>query len=415
MEIRQVSCAREVRTNAQGEIRFGDSCVMDLSRDWGNVSCVYIDPPYFTGDRFILRQRVGREGWSGGKRHIDLPAYADTWPDRESYLAALEQIIRQAQRLLREDGALFVHVEPRVDAHVRLLLDRVFGEKNFVNQIIWAYQSGGRSKNHYSRKHDVIFFYRKSPALRFDITAVPVDRMENRQNHMKRTVDENGRPCRTIRSGGKTYVYYDDEPVYPGDVWNDLSHLQQKDPQRTGYDTQKPLSLLSRVLLPVSAPGDLVADLCAGSGTTGMAAALHGRRFLLTDNSEAALAVMRRRMISSRIRFNLQADTVTQPAVLQAQVFPGLGFDDIRLDSLIPPSPWPDGITGLDGLDQWSVGQWRDGTFFAIEDAVRSRANPDLPRILQMPMNTPDLAVLLVDILGRRYCFRLDPTGGANP
>ena len=407
MVARQCSCTAELRQDAQGEILQGDSSQLDLSRYWGRVSCVYLDPPYMTGTRHPMTQRVGEEGWSGGKRQIELDAYSDIWPSREAYLDMLRGMIRQAQQLLSDDGALFVHVDTRVDAHVRLLLDELMGEKNFVNEIIWAYQSGGRSKNHFSRKHDILFFYRKSSALRFDITRVPLPRSENRQNHMKRTVDENGRPCRTIRSGGKTYVYYDDDPVYPGDVWSDVSHLQQKDPQRTGYDSQKPLSLLTRVLLPVSDPGGLVADLCAGSGTTGMAAALNGRRFLMADQSETAIAVMRRRLLASRIPFNLQAPVSMDPAQADVRVYPGLGFNDVCLVSFTPPTPWPDGITGLDGVEQWSVGMLRDGLFHVLSDAIRSRTAPNLPQLLQAPMNADHLAVLIVDVLGRRYCFSL--------
>lgn len=407
MEVLQTYCARETRPDAQGEIRQGDSVTMDLSRYWHRLSCVYLDPPYMTGEQFILRQRVGEEGWSGGKRHIDLPAYSDRWDSREEYLGMVRGLVRQAQQLLRPDGALFVHVDMRVDAHVRLLLDEMLGEKNFVNQLIWAYQSGGRAKNHFSRKHDVIFFYRMSPELRFDITRVPLPRGENRQNHMKRTVDENGRACRTIRSGGKTYVYYDDDPVYPGDVWNDLSHLQQKDPQRTGYDTQKPVSLLSRILLPVADPDDLVADLCAGSGTMGIAAAMNGRRFLLADQSPAAVAVMRRRMLASGIMFDLEAPVCEAPARLRLSVYPGLGFDDVVLNEFAPETPWPEGVTGLDGVEQWSVGRLEDGVFRVFSDSVRSRATPELNRVMQVPMNTPDLAVLIVDVLGNRYCYRV--------
>ena len=408
MGIRQTYCARETRRDAKGEIRLGDSCQMDLSRYWGQVSCVYLDPPYMTGERFILRQRVGEEGWSGGKRYIDLPAYTDRWPDRETYLDMVRSMVRQAMLLLKDDGALFLHVDTRVDAHVRLLLDELLGESNFVNQLVWSYQSGGRAKNHYSRKHDIIFFYRKSPALKFDITRVPLPRGTNRQNHMKRTVDEKGRPCRTIRSGGKTYVYYDDDPVYPGDVWNDLSHLQQKDPQRTGYDTQKPVSLLSRVMLPIADQGELVADLCAGSGTTGIAAAMNGRRFLLADSSTIAFAVMRRRLLSAKVLFDAEAPTCMEEAKADICVYPGLGFDDVCLMGFDPPEPWPEGITGIDGIEQWSVGQLRDGVFHVFSDAFRSSAEPELNQMLQVPMNTPDVAVLIVDVLGNRYCYQVD-------
>jgi len=404
MTWQQIPCAAETRGEPAGCVLLGDSTSLDLSGFEGRAACVYLDPPYLTGETFRLHQRIGTEGWRTGKRQLELFAYSDRYSDREEYLNELRLILLKASGLLSDRGAIFVHVDTRVDAHVRLLMDKLFGERNFVNQIIWSYQSGGRSKKHYSRKHDLIFFYRKSAALRFDISRVPIAREGNRQNHMRRTVDENGRPCRTIRSAGRTYVYYDDDPVYPGDVWSDLSHLQQKDPQRTGYDTQKPVSLLNRIILPVSDENDLVCDLCAGSGTTGIAAAQAGRRFLLADSSAAAVSVIRRRLIQARIPFELKAPC-GEGGSLTARLYPGLGFYDVCLDAFVPPVPWPEGISGPDGVDQWSVGFVRDGTFHVFEEATRSQREPELNRQLQLPMTGGTPAVLISDILGDRYCF----------
>ena len=122
---------------------------------------------------------------------------------------------------------------------------------------------------------------------------------------MKRQVDEHGRAYRTIRSGGKTYTYYDDDPVYPGDEWTDVSHLQQKDPQRTGYDTQKPLALLNRIILCCTKENDLVADLFCGSGTTAVAAAQAGRRYLMLDSDERAHAVTRKRLLGTALTISV--------------------------------------------------------------------------------------------------------------
>ena len=220
MDIRQVQCARETRLNARGEIRLGDSCRMDLSGYWHRVSCVYIDPPYMTGERFILRQRVGEEGWRSGRRFIDLPAYTDRWPDRSAYLEMIRNLVRQSRQLLTEEGALFVHVDTRVDGYVRVLLDDLLGGENLVNQLIWAYQSGGRSKNHYSRKHDVIYFYRMSPKLKFDITRVPVPRGGNRQNQRDERIKQD-----------QLHIHKNDLRVSRPDCFHraDLPHLVGKD------------------------------------------------------------------------------------------------------------------------------------------------------------------------------------------
>ena len=114
---------------------------------------------------------------------------------------------------------------------------------------------------------------------------------------MKRFVDESGRVCFSIRSGGKLYTYYEDSPVYPTDVWTDIDHLQQRDRERVGYATQKPEALLRRIVLASSRPGDLVMDLFSGSGTTAAVAAALGRRFVAADASPFALYTLRARLL----------------------------------------------------------------------------------------------------------------------
>ena len=405
MNWQQILCVKETRPNPRGLVRLGSPDALSWGDYQGKVSCVYLDPPFYTGELYALNQRVGESGWKTGKRTVKVQAYSDRFEDREAYLSLVRSLAMSARGLLSDEGALFVHVDTRADAHVRLLLDELFNERNFVNQIIWSYQSGGRSVKYFSRKHDIIFFYRKTGKLHFDITHVPIPRDENRSNHMRRTVDENGRPCRTIRSGGKTYVYYDDDPVYPSDVWADVSHLQQKDPQRTGYDTQKPESLLRRILLPVTEPEDIVADLCCGSGTTAVAAALTGRRFVVSDIGKPAVSVTRKRLVSQEIPFDLEAPCEAAPAQASLRMFPGIAYADVCLDDFVPPSPWPDGVTGLDGVDQWSVGTVEHGVFRSLADAARTQKTPALPRSLQIPVLSGSVAVLITDILGDRYCF----------
>lgn len=407
---RRTHCARETRESGGGRglLMLGDATETDLSAYFGKVQCVYIDPPFFTGEEFFLRQRVGEKGWATGSPSVLLKAYSDTFSSRESYLSFLRTLLDKARALLADEGALFLHLDTRMDAYARVLCDKVFGEKNFVNQIVWAYQSGGRSLKRFSRKHDLILFYQKSRALRFDLTQVPISRQENRSNHMRRTVDETGRPCRTIRSAGKLYVYYDDEPVYPGDVWTDLSHLQQKDPQRTGYDTQKPQALLSRILLPVTREDDLVADLCCGSGTTAVAAAALNRRFLMIDKGLSALSVSRKRLILENADFSLTADLPAGPARPALSIYTGIAYYDVCLSGFDAGVSLPIGVSGLDGLDQWSAGYLRDGVFVAYADAARSKRTPTLKQVLQIPLLKGTPAVLMTDILGNRTCLVAD-------
>lgn len=405
MNWRQVPCETETRENANGELWLADATTADLSKWHGRVQCVYIDPPFFTGNEFYMRQRIGEKGWATGSPFVELTAYSDTFVNKDSYLSFLRALLEQARALLTEDGAFFLHLDTRMDARARLLCDEIFGEKNFVNQIIWAYQSGGRSLKRFSRKHDLILFYQKSRALHFDLTQAPISREENRQNHMRRTVDENGRPCRTIKSNGKTYVYYDDDPVYPGDVWTDLSHLQQKDPQRTGYDTQKPQSLLERVLKPVTRPGDIACDLCCGSGTLPVAAAALGLKFLALDKGAPAISVTRKRLLADKVSFTIKNASNAVPARIDARLIPGIAFYDVYLNEFEPQQAPADGVTGLNAVDQWSAGYLDSGVFTAMTDALRLKRSPALPPCLQLPMLRGIPAILITDIAGNRYCF----------
>lgn len=399
----QAACHQEIHLDGSAGNALLEDARGDFSAFAGQTQLVYLDPPFMTGEEFFLRMRVGKKGWETGRDPLLLPAYSDRFSGKAEYLALLRGALENARLLLNETGSLFLHLDSRMSAHARILCDEIFGESNFVNEIIWAYQSGGRSMKRFSRKHDVILFYRKSRKHFFDITAVPLSRSENRSNHMRRCVDENGRTFRAIQSGGKTYTYYDDDPVYPGDVWADVSHLQQKDPQRTGYDTQKPQALLSRIILSSTRPGDLVADLFGGSGTTAIAAAQAGRRYLISDFSPLSLSVTRKRLLETAM--TLSAPSGCPAARMQAEFVPGIAFHDVRLmDYFLADQEGS--ISGLDAVDQWSVGFYRDGVFFAQASAARRKQTPDLPELLQLPQLRGTPALLIVDIYGNRTLWR---------
>ena len=407
----QADCQKEVLCGrgTGGVIMHGDLRNAQLEPYYGRVQCVYLDPPFFTGDEFTFRMRVGKNGWETGAQTLVLPAYSDSKTGgKEAYLQLLRDALEKAHLLLSDTGALFLHLDSRMNAYARLLCDEIFGESNFVNEIIRAYQSGGRAKRHFSRKHDVILFYAKSRALYFDITRVGLPRKDNRSNHMRRTVDESGRPCRTIKTGGKVYTYYDDEPVFPDDVWADVSHLQQKDPQRTGYDTQKPQALLNRIVRCCTREGDLVADLFCGSGTTLVAASDNKCRFLGVDASRHAVSVTHKRLLDTE----LTVDTPTRPvhAALRAEVLPGLGYYEITLEDYqlpegmeqvqqhLPGVP----LTGLDLVDQWAVGFLRDGEFRGYAASARRKQTPEIDRTLELPLLRGEVAILVIDVLGNR-------------
>jgi len=314
-----------------------------------------------------------------------------------------------SRKLLSDDGMIFVHIDFRTHPYVRLLMDEIFGEDNFLNEIIWVYQSGGRSLRYFSRKHDVILFYRKSARYDFNVQAVMAPPTEPRSNHMRKHVDPDGRVYRSIRSNGRVYTYYDDDPVAPTDVWQDMNHLQQKDPERTGYDTQKPLALLERIVKCSSREGEWVLDPFAGSSTTLEAAKRSGRRFIGIDRCPMTSNIARRRLFGSNYVLHHNAGAEMKNALCKASVIPGVGFYHVTLEAFVPDeSCMPEGKLLMDVIDNWSVGYLRDGKYECMAEFVRTRRKPELVDTLDVPVYAGQLVLCVSDIAGNSYYYQLD-------
>ena len=272
-----------------------------LEKFSGKIDLIYIDPPFATGADFSFTASIGDEEEPILKKPslIEEKAYRDTWGDGEhSFIVMMHDRLCLMRDLLSDNGSIYVHCDWRVNSLLRLILDEIFGSKNHRNQIIWHYQSGGRQERLFSRKHDNILLYTKTNNWIFDTEAVGIPRGERKRNNMKRGQDPDGRKFWSIKSAGKIYKYYDDEKITPADVWTDISHLQQRDPQRVGYPTQKPEKLLERIIQASSGAGDLVADFFCGSGTTLAVAEKLGRRWIGCDLGRWGVHVTRKRLLS---------------------------------------------------------------------------------------------------------------------
>jgi site-specific DNA-methyltransferase (adenine-specific) len=248
----------------------------------GAFRLIYIDPPFNTGKaqqrarmRVVASEQGVRVGFGDRRYHVQLydsPAYQDAYED---YLGFLEPRLREAYRLLTPDGSLFVHLDYREAHYVKVLLDTIFGRECFMNEIIWAYDYGGRSKRRWPAKHDTIFWYAKDPE-NYVFHYEAIDRIP----YMAPSLVGAEKAQR-----GKT----------PTDVWW-LTIVPTNSKEKTGYPTQKPLKLLERIVRVHSDVGDWVLDFFAGSGTTGEAAARLGRRFVLIDNHPDAIRIMAQRL-----------------------------------------------------------------------------------------------------------------------
>ncbi len=248
----------------------------------GCAGLVYVDPPFNTGRERIARPSravrdpaASRRGFAGARYRV-VPARGDAYADDcDDYLGWLRPRLTESRRILADHGSLYLHVDPRESHYCKVLLDEVFGRACFLNEIIWAYDYGARTTRRWAAKHDVILVYVRSPQ-RYHYDASAVDRVP----YMAPSLQTPERAAR-----GKL----------PTDVWwNTIVPTASR--ERTGYPTQKPLAILRRIVAASSRPDDLVVDWCAGSGTTGVAAAELGRRFLLVDQSEGAVRTMRERL-----------------------------------------------------------------------------------------------------------------------
>lgn len=390
----------------QNEFHLGDAAeIAQRLRETyeGRVNLVYLDPPFLTGKTFEARVRVGAKEWKTGRGSLVLRAYQDN-QTREAYLKKMRAVLVNARALMASDALIYVHIDWRMHPYLRLLMDEIFGEGCFLNEIIWAYQSGGSARRYFPRKHDVILMYSKTKDYDFHIQDVAEVVPGGRENHMKRHVDADGRVYRSIRSGGRVYTYYDDDPVVPGDVWTDVNHLQQKDPQRTGYDTQKPLRLLERIIRSSSRPGGLVMDLFAGSGTTAEAAVKNGRRFLAADDNPLSMQLVHRRTDGVSVRFT-HAPFDGAPEI-RARAESGIGFTAVRLEAFRSDDPTlPE---SMDAVDGWAAGYERDGVFYAYAEEIRSREKPEPTFELAVPMYEGRLMLRVTDVKGRVYFGYVD-------
>ena len=379
----------------------------------GTVQVIYLDPPFSTGDAFEYRAQLGKNKLGT----LSIEAYRDDLPEDE-YFAMMRKVLEGCHTLLSDEGSLYLHVDFRTGPYFKIMLDEIFGRQNFLNEIIWHYKSGGRAKSYFSRKHDTIYFYRKSRAVYFDITSVGMPRGKEMQNHMKRSFDEEGRLVYTIKSAGKTYTYSEDTPVYPSDVWTDISHLQQKDPERTGYDTQKPEALLRRILSASSREDDLVMDLFSGSGTTAAAALSLNRRFIVADRSPIAMQVLRRRILQREstlmdlagpsIRFQYDPDAFGALGELSVQCRRENGRADVVLYDYVPPEGCtpPVGVEGLQLIEFCAVGSLHQGVF--VPDSFHQRPNRGgkISANYFVP-ERENLALLVTDVFANQQIYLL--------
>jgi site-specific DNA-methyltransferase (adenine-specific) len=270
------------RSPQRDEILVGDNLELLPRFENESFQLIYIDPPFNTGRqrarrtlRTVADAEGDRTGFGGRRYSTRLLAESSYGDEFDDYIGFLEPRLREARRLLAESGTLYVHLDYREAHYVKLLLDEMFGREQFLNELIWAYDYGGKPKRRWPAKHDTILVYVKDrDRYFFDGDAV------DREPYMAPGLVTAEKAARGKRG---TDV-----------IWHTI--VPTTGSEKTGYPTQKPEGLVRRFVQASSKPGDWCLDFFAGSGTLGAVAAKLGRRYVLIDESPDAVAVMRRRL-----------------------------------------------------------------------------------------------------------------------
>ncbi len=259
--------------------------LLETGNMFGKVQLIYIDPPFFSKADYDAVLKAGDESI----KHL---AYGDKWERGLSeYLKMLTVRLLLMRDLLADSGLIWLHLDWHAAHYAKIIMDEIFGEKNFVNEIIWTYKSGGTSKRHFSRKHDTLLVYAKSRHYNF----YPL---------REKSYNRGYKPYRF--KGVKEYK--DDMGWYTmvnmKDVWN-IDMVGRTSGERTGYATQKPEQLLERIVESSTREGDLCADFFCGSGTLPAVAGRMGRRFIGCDKGRLAVESTISRLASNGETFQV--------------------------------------------------------------------------------------------------------------
>lgn len=291
-------------------VYFGDNLPILREMLPESVTLIYIDPPFNTGKvqtrlrlKTVRAEDGDRTGYKGQRYktiRLGKMEFSDVFDD---YLAFLEPRLVEARRILTPNGSLYFHIDYREVHYCKVLLDSIFGRECFLNEIIWAYDYGARTKKKWPPKHDNILLYVKDPN-NYIFNADAVERIP----YMAPGLVGEEKAAR-----GKL----------PTDVWWHTI-VSPTGKEKTGYPTQKPLGIIRRIIQASSKPGDTVLDFFAGSGTVGEVTYRLGRRFILIDNNAEALKVIAKRFADfDDVNFIGFDPTPFQPRLRQTKLFTG--------------------------------------------------------------------------------------------
>lgn len=264
-----------------------DDCVNGLTRIEDNkIDLIYLDPPFFTQD---VQRLYSKET----KTEL---AFSDKWNSMEEYLLFMEERLIECKRTLKDTGSIFVHCDRNASHYLKVLLDKIFGMKNFQSEIIWTYRRWSNSKKGLLNNHQVILFYSKTDRFKFNRIYTDYSETTNIDQILQERVrDKEGKARYKTDENGDVVIGKSKKGVPLSDVW-EIPYLNPKAKERVGYPTQKPVILLEQIIKLVTDEGDIVVDPFAGSGTTLVAAKILNRKYLGMDISSDAVLIAEKRL-----------------------------------------------------------------------------------------------------------------------
>jgi len=270
------------------KLYLGDNLEVLRTLPSNSIDLIYIDPPFFSGRNYNVI-------WGDSN---EVRTFEDIWEGGiTSYLIWLNARLWEMRRVLKNTGSIYVHCDWHASHYIKTEMDKIFGYENFQNEIIWCYETAGKSKKTFSKKHDAILLYGKTSKIYLDVSKSTMPRKRNK--HMRLGVDENGREFeeKTDAKSGKVYRWYFDEGRLPFDYWTDIPFINWEASERIGYPTQKPELLLERIIKVSTKEGDVIADFFVGGGTTSAVSQKLNRRFIGCDSSRVAVSVTLDRLV----------------------------------------------------------------------------------------------------------------------
>jgi len=268
------------------ELYCGDCLTVMKDLKDKSIDMIYLDPPFFTKKKHSLISKDRKSHYS----------FDDIWDSYKTYAEFMQLRLIEARRILKDTGSLFIHCDKTANHILRLIGEDVFGEGNFLAEIIWSYKRWSNSSNNLTPNHQTILFFSKTASYKFNKIYTDYSETTNvDQILQKRSRDEYGKAIYARETNGNIIASDEKKGVPLTDVW-EIPFLNPKAKERTGYPTQKPILLLDRIIEISTHEGDIILDPFCGSGTTLVSAKMKGRKYIGIDVSQDAINLTKSRL-----------------------------------------------------------------------------------------------------------------------